>query len=115
MASATAAPQAALSSRVTVRGARVTRRTGTTARRASTTTRAAISDPPKVSIKDVQRPDATGRFGVYGGKYVPETLIPALQALEIEYAALATDVAFQVRFAAGRFWKQWKHGVCSLR
>lgn len=100
MASAMAAPQAALSSRVAVRGARVTRRTGTTARRASTTTRAAISDPPKVSIKDVQRPDATGRFGVYGGKYVPETLIPALQALEIEYAALATDVAFQTELAS---------------
>jgi hypothetical protein len=27
-------------------------------------------------------PDAHGRFGPYGGRYVPETLIPALQRLE---------------------------------
>jgi hypothetical protein len=63
----------------------------------NTTTRAAIVDPPKASIKDVKRPDETGRFGDYGGKYVPETLIPALQALEKEYAALASDEQFQVR------------------
>jgi hypothetical protein len=44
----------------------------------------------------VQRPDKTGRFGVYGGKYVPETLIPALLALEEEYATLAGDESFQV-------------------
>ena len=25
-----------------------------------------------------QLPDARGRFGPYGGRYVPETLIPAL-------------------------------------
>ena len=61
------------------------------------TTRAAIVDPPKTSIKDVQRPDETGRFGAYGGKYVPETLIPALQELQDEYATLAGDASFQVR------------------
>ena len=26
-------------------------------------------------------PDARGRFGPYGGRYVPETLIPALERL----------------------------------
>ena len=27
-------------------------------------------------------PDKSGRFGPYGGRYVPETLIPALDELE---------------------------------
>ena len=27
-------------------------------------------------------PDAQGRFGPFGGRYVPETLIPALERLE---------------------------------
>ena len=27
-------------------------------------------------------PDARGRFGPYGGRYVPETLVPALDRLE---------------------------------
>jgi tryptophan synthase beta chain len=30
-------------------------------------------------------PDARGRFGPYGGRYVPETLIPALDELEAAY------------------------------
>ena len=97
MASAVTAPHGALSARAAVRGARSTRRTVAPARRVNTTTRAAIVDPPKVSIKDVKRPDETGRFGDYGGKYVPETLIPALLDLEREYAALASDKEFQVR------------------
>ena len=101
MASAVSAPQAAaLSARVNVvRGARkVTSSKVTSARRgANVTVRAAIVDPPKESIKDVQRPDETGRYGAYGGKYVPETLIPALLELEKEYATLASDESFQVR------------------
>jgi len=32
-----------------------------------------------------QYPDAFGRFGRYGGKYVPETLMPALSELETAY------------------------------
>ncbi|HKV45042.1 MAG TPA: tryptophan synthase subunit beta [bacterium] len=35
-----------------------------------------------------------GRFGTYGGRYVPETLIPVLDALEAAYAAAARDPAF---------------------
>uniref|UniRef100_A0A7S0GUB2 Tryptophan synthase n=1 Tax=Micromonas pusilla TaxID=38833 RepID=A0A7S0GUB2_MICPS len=100
MASAVTAPHGALSARAAVRGARATRRTVASARRVNTTTRAAIVDPPKASIKDVKRPDETGRFGDYGGKYVPETLIPALQALEKEYAALASDEQFQTELAS---------------
>ena len=39
-------------------------------------------------------PGATGRFGPYGGRYVPETLIPALDELGAAYAAAVTDPAF---------------------
>jgi len=40
-------------------------------------------------------PDARGRFGPYGGRYVPETLIPALDELEIAYRGVRLDPAFQ--------------------
>ena len=35
-----------------------------------------------------------GRYGVYGGRYVPETLIPALEELEAAYAEASRDPAF---------------------
>lgn len=40
-------------------------------------------------------PDARGRYGIYGGRYVPETLMPALEELEREYAAAKEDAEFQ--------------------
>jgi len=36
----------------------------------------------------------TGRFGVYGGQYVPETLIPALDELTAAFEAAVKDSAF---------------------
>ena len=36
----------------------------------------------------------SGRFGAFGGRYVPETLIPALDALEVAYADALRDPAF---------------------
>src|SRR6187431_1071887 len=45
-----------------------------------------------------QLPDASGRFGRYGGRYVPETLIPALDEITSAYAAAKQDKAFQKRF-----------------
>ncbi|MFZ0306166.1 MAG: tryptophan synthase subunit beta [Terracidiphilus sp.] len=36
-----------------------------------------------------------GRFGAYGGRYVPETLMAALLELEHEYEAAKADAAFQ--------------------
>lgn len=42
-----------------------------------------------------QYPDAFGRFGRYGGKYVPETLMPALSELETAYAKYQGDADFQ--------------------
>jgi tryptophan synthase beta chain len=40
-------------------------------------------------------PDAHGRFGPYGGRYVPETLMHPLQELEAEYSRAQHDPAFQ--------------------
>jgi tryptophan synthase beta chain len=40
-----------------------------------------------------------GRFGVYGGRYVPETLMAALQELEREYDIAKADAAFQQELA----------------
>ena len=37
------------------------------------------------------------RFGPYGGRYVPETLIPALDELEREWTAAREDPAFIAR------------------
>src|ERR1700681_2910140 len=38
-----------------------------------------------------------GRFGVYGGRYVPETLMAALEELEREYERAKRDRKFQAR------------------
>jgi len=39
-----------------------------------------------------------GYFGAYGGRFVPETVIPALEELEAAYTALRQDAAFQGRY-----------------
>ncbi len=39
-------------------------------------------------------PTPQGRFGAYGGKYVPETLMPALAQLEDEYSRAKSDPQF---------------------
>jgi tryptophan synthase beta chain len=44
-------------------------------------------------------PDRQGRFGPYGGRYVPETLMPALLELEEEYAKAKRDRRFQTDLA----------------
>ncbi len=42
-----------------------------------------------------QYPDAKGRFGEFGGKYVPETLMCALSELETAYKAIRDNEDFQ--------------------
>ncbi|KAG0471384.1 hypothetical protein HPP92_015930 [Vanilla planifolia] len=42
-----------------------------------------------------QRPDSFGRFGRFGGKYVPETLMYALAELESAFHSLSRDEQFQ--------------------
>lgn len=44
-------------------------------------------------------PDARGYYGAYGGRFVPETLIPALDELNAAYAEAMADPAFQERLA----------------
>ncbi|MFS0590572.1 tryptophan synthase subunit beta [Cytobacillus horneckiae] len=40
-------------------------------------------------------PDDKGQFGIYGGRYVPETLMQAILQLEAEYKKALADPAFQ--------------------
>ena len=40
------------------------------------------------------------RFGVYGGQYVPETLMPALDELDAAFSSAQSDSAFQREFEA---------------
>lgn len=48
-----------------------------------------------VTASDPKRPDALGRFGKFGGKYVPETLMPALEELEAAFDKYCNDPGFQ--------------------
>ena len=43
-------------------------------------------------------PDANGKFGDYGGRYVPETLMPALDDVIEAYEELRDDPAFRAEF-----------------
>ena len=45
-------------------------------------------------------PDARGRFGIYGGRFVAETLMPLILELEEAYEAARDDPAFQAELAA---------------
>lgn len=45
-----------------------------------------------------KQPDATGHFGPYGGSFVAETLVAALDELKREYAATKDDPDFQAEF-----------------
>jgi tryptophan synthase beta chain len=44
-------------------------------------------------------PDARGRFGPFGGRYVPETLTRALDELTVEYERAQADPAFQAELS----------------
>jgi len=47
----------------------------------------------------INLPDASGHFGPYGGMFVPETLMTALQDLEREYQAARKDPEFRKELA----------------
>ena len=47
------------------------------------------------TVAETTLPDANGRFGEYGGRYVPETLMHPLQELEDEYFRAQKDPEFQ--------------------
>jgi tryptophan synthase beta chain len=46
------------------------------------------------AVANLNLPDATGHFGQYGGRYVPETLMHPLQELEAEYFRAQHDPEF---------------------
>ena len=50
-----------------------------------------VTSPPSTT----QFPDSAGRFGDFGGRYVPETLVHALEELTVEYDRARQDKAFQ--------------------
>ncbi|GLJ04785.1 hypothetical protein SUGI_0003250 [Cryptomeria japonica] len=52
------------------------------------------------SLLGTKRPDAFGRYGKYGGKYVPETIMHALSQLELAFHAIKADKSFQKELAA---------------
>ena len=45
-------------------------------------------------------PDAKGRYGTFGGRYVPETLVPALDRLQAGVNRHLSSPDFQAEFAA---------------
>jgi len=45
--------------------------------------------------KNEQVPDSKGRFGIYGGVYVAETLVPALEELAQKYELIKDDKEFK--------------------
>ena len=50
-------------------------------------------------------PGGKGRFGPYGGQFVPETLMPCLEELECTWLAARADAAFAdelIDFAVNR-------------
>ena len=53
-----------------------------------------------VPLPKCQRPDVNGRYGKFGGRYVPETLIVALDELTAVYAEAKDDPAYQAELDA---------------
>jgi tryptophan synthase beta chain len=48
----------------------------------------------------IQLPDEHGRFGPYGGQYIPETLMAAVAELEQQYKEARSDPAFEAELAS---------------
>ena len=51
-----------------------------------------------MTAKDKQLPNSRGYFGQFGGRFVPEALMLALNELELAYAKASTDSGFQQQF-----------------
>jgi tryptophan synthase beta chain len=65
------------------------------------TSKTTTSSPARKSPafrKPVRSATVEGRFGAYGGRYVPETLMAPLQELEEAYSLARNDKAFQQEF-----------------
>ena len=55
---------------------------------------------PTSTCRPVHRPDATGHFGRFGGRFVPEALIAALDELAAAYESAKADPAFAAELDA---------------
>jgi tryptophan synthase beta chain len=55
---------------------------------------------PVLSGEPHAPPDARGRFGEYGGRFVPETLIPALDELELAWNEARADEGYRNELSA---------------
>ena len=53
----------------------------------------------KIGVGQAEVPDARGYFGEFGGRFVPETLVPALDELTAAYFEAQADPAFQAELA----------------
>ena len=51
-----------------------------------------------MAARPMDRPDSTGRFGEFGGRFVPEALIPACFELEEAFSAAWADPAFHAEY-----------------
>ena len=49
-------------------------------------------------MSNYQQPDASGHFGPYGGSFVAETLVHALDELKLSYAQAIADPAFMAEY-----------------
>ncbi len=56
----------------------------------------------RAAIPAGRAPDPDGWFGAFGGRFVPETLMPALEQLDEAYAALRADPEFWAELARER-------------
>ena len=76
--------------------------------------------------KKIDLPDQDGKYGVYGGRYVAETLVPALEELDKEYKKIKNNEEFQsevfndLRTFVGRpsplyFAKRWSNKLGGAR
>ncbi len=52
-------------------------------------------------VKKEQVPDSKGRFGIYGGVYVAETLVPALEELAQKYELIKDNKQTTVKHPIG--------------
>src|SRR5271167_467076 len=57
-----------------------------------------MNGAPRTAAPTPGFPDARGRYGAFGGRYVPETLVPALDRLQAGVERYLHDAEFQAEF-----------------
>ncbi|MDQ2972444.1 MAG: tryptophan synthase subunit beta [Pseudomonadota bacterium] len=57
-----------------------------------------MSSPLRAAAALASLPDGTGRYGAFGGRYVPETLVPALDRLQAGIQRYLHQAEFQAEF-----------------